>query len=935
MTVSSTTDRATFPGNGVAQIFPLPFRFFENSDIQVWLVTNATGALTPQTLGVHYTLAGANDPEVDGSSTSALTMLAAPTALQSLFVQRVIPVTQPTDIINQGRFFPEIHETVFDRLTMLIQQGIGSLGKALRVRPSEPAPGFLPPIAERSEKLLSFDQNGDPIAVVTSGDASALALDLLNVTSPVSGAAMVGRSVLTVESLAELQATPVSLNHGVELIDGGRSGLFYFSSADLSAEVAADPLQGIYVAPAGDLTGASGAWVRQFGQAVDLQPEVRAEWWGAVGDYVDWSNKGTDNWAAFQAAANTGRTVRFGYGKFRIHEKAILLPAIGQKLIGAGSGGVAFNQATSYQQAQPVCALVPTGTGVRFVCTRVKHRASAADPQDAPLSMLVYCANHDQEVAHFTILKDINWADTSPTNFGADWDIAVFNGNWRGQDYHSLAILGYFNTAGIYHDVTNLVGGGPTVSPVHGEIPASGNSNIDQSRMSDLLMVGPRQDIKVRGPDMAPAATAYDVPYYNEYTGITHTDGRGGAGAADLTIERVALAPTSHFSGQRRYDNVQPLVIQNEDPDLIECTIMLNARGAGGGGRKARKLAIRDGRSHSHGAAGVVVWKYNEVLMDNLHFEQGSFPVPVRDTAGNVIDYEDTDTTTGHSYGGLAITPDTVSSGSSDSSLGRHNSATGRLVRAHFMANATRFVYWNNALDEENIFPRLVTPRIDVADIRGTAVRLFQSSLSGGGPNLAGTTNERIIIQSLADLRLGSHGGTETLRLALSNILFNLNLIPGADNVYAFGSASARPTQIFAASGTINTSDEREKEQVRELADAERAAAIELKQAIRSFKWTDSVERKGDAARRHFGVMAQEVVRIFERHGLDATEYGMLCYDEWGETPEKIHEWENEYDEDGNLLREAGSEIIQQYQAAGNRYGVRYDQLLAFIVAAL
>src|SRR5690606_4870587 len=84
MTVSSTTDRATFAGNGVAQIFPLPFRFFDNSDIQVWLVTNATGVLTPQTIGVHYTLTGASDPEIDGSPTSALTMLAAPTALQSL-----------------------------------------------------------------------------------------------------------------------------------------------------------------------------------------------------------------------------------------------------------------------------------------------------------------------------------------------------------------------------------------------------------------------------------------------------------------------------------------------------------------------------------------------------------------------------------------------------------------------------------------------------------------------------------------------------------------------------------------------------------------------------------------------------------------------------------------------------------------------------------
>ena len=50
------------------------------------------------------------------------------------------------------------------------------------------------------------------------------------------------------------------------------------------------------------------------------------------------------------------------------------------------------------------------------------------------------------------------------------------------------------------------------------------------------------------------------------------------------------------------------------------------------------------------------------------------------------------------------------------------------------------------------------------------------------------------------------------------------------------------------------------------------------------------------------------------------SEYGLFCYDEWGEQPEVL-------DEDGN--------VQQEFVAAGNRYGVRYDQLLAFIIAAL
>lgn len=39
---------------------------------------------------------------------------------------------QPTDLRNQGKFLAETHEKVFDRLTMLIQQGLAGLNRALK-----------------------------------------------------------------------------------------------------------------------------------------------------------------------------------------------------------------------------------------------------------------------------------------------------------------------------------------------------------------------------------------------------------------------------------------------------------------------------------------------------------------------------------------------------------------------------------------------------------------------------------------------------------------------------------------------------------------------------------------------------------------------------------------------------------------------------------
>jgi len=130
---------------------------------------------------------------------------------------------------------------------------------------------------------------------------------------------------------------------------------------------------------------------------------------------------------------------------------------------------------------------------------------------------------------------------------------------------------------------------------------------------------------------------------------------------------------------------------------------------------------------------------------------------------------------------------------------------------------------------------------------------------------------------------------------------------PANDNVRALGTASFRYTVVYATTGTINTSDATQKQQVRELDDAERRTAQRVKGLIRAFKWNEAVESKGDGARIHFGVMAQDVEAAFAAEGLDATKYGLFCRDTW-------------------------DTLDGQPQT---RLGVRYEELLAFVIAAL
>jgi hypothetical protein len=152
------------------------------------------------------------------------------------------------------------------------------------------------------------------------------------------------------------------------------------------------------------------------------------------------------------------------------------------------------------------------------------------------------------------------------------------------------------------------------------------------------------------------------------------------------------------------------------------------------------------------------------------------------------------------------------------------------------------------------------------------------------------------------------------------------NLIPITDNAYTLGGASNRWTTVYATTGTINTSDAREKQQVSTITDQERAVAVRLKHLIRSFKFNEAVERKGNDARIHFGVIAQEVKAAFEAEGLVAEKYAIFCYDEWDKTP----------GEDA-ILDGEGKEIFpaKLERSAGNRYGVRYEELLSFIIATL
>lgn len=306
MTVSSSTDRATFAGNGVAAAFSLPFRFFANSDVVVQAIVDSTGVATPLTLGVDYLLTGAGQPEEAGSATGVLTTSAPVPIGVSLFAQRIIPTTQPTDIVNQGRFFPEVHETVFDRLTMLIQQQQSGLDRAWRWPAASGISGLLPyPVALKIPQVradLSGIQFVDYQPSVAAGNWPVIS------------------NIATLRGLNKSEVSNTFVAGYYSSGDGG-GGNYWFDAADTTS---VDNGGTIIVAADG------GRW------KLVLTGGLSARQFGAKGDNA------TDDYARLQAwldyaGSNRGLKIFLPSGKFKISQPLAYRPTVVLPAAGSGS----------------------------------------------------------------------------------------------------------------------------------------------------------------------------------------------------------------------------------------------------------------------------------------------------------------------------------------------------------------------------------------------------------------------------------------------------------------------------------------------------------------------------------------------------------------------------------------------------------------------
>lgn len=165
MTIAKTDSSASYAGDDVTTAFSFPYRFFDDTDLSVYVV-DSLGVSTLQTLTTHYTVSN-TDTEAGGT----VTMVTAPATGETLLIERNIPSTQSVDYQTNDAFPAETHEAALDRLTLISQQSGRSNDLALRYPTGDAASPVLPTSVARADSFLGFDSSGEPVALAGTTEA--------------------------------------------------------------------------------------------------------------------------------------------------------------------------------------------------------------------------------------------------------------------------------------------------------------------------------------------------------------------------------------------------------------------------------------------------------------------------------------------------------------------------------------------------------------------------------------------------------------------------------------------------------------------------------------------------------------------------------------------------------------------------------------------
>jgi microcystin-dependent protein len=163
MTVSSELNRKEYAGNDVTVAFATsPVVFFDEADLEVYVVVDATGVATLKTITTHYTVSGGS------GSTGTVTMLTAPATGETLVIVRSLALLQEVDLVNNDSSDAEVLEDALDKLTMMAQQNSASIDRSFKLADSDTSGASTEIPTPEASALIGWSDDGTELQNYTT-----------------------------------------------------------------------------------------------------------------------------------------------------------------------------------------------------------------------------------------------------------------------------------------------------------------------------------------------------------------------------------------------------------------------------------------------------------------------------------------------------------------------------------------------------------------------------------------------------------------------------------------------------------------------------------------------------------------------------------------------------------------------------------------------
>ena len=823
MTVSSSTSRVSYNGNGSTTVFAYTFKVLDQDDLTV-ILRSSNGTETVQTLTTHYTVSGVGD-----AGGGNVTMLTAPASGETITILREQPLTQGLDLVPNDPFPAATLEDALDKLTFMVQTIDEEVGRSIKASRTNTISSteFTVSASDRANKVFAFDSSGDiavtqEIGTFTGNWAASTDYNQRDIIKDTSN----NNIYICLTAHTSSGSQPINSN-----TDSAKWALIVdAASATTSATNAA--------------SSASAAATSETNAAASETAAAASE--SAAATSASNASTSETNAASSATAAAASATA-----------------AAASETNAAASETAAAASETAAAASESAAATSETNAA-----TSETNAASSASTASTAATTATTQASAASSSATAAATSEAN-AATSETNAAASYDL--FDDRFLGAkasaptlDNDGDALV----TGALYFDTTldemRVYDGTQWLSTAYN----SANVAVTGGTIDNTVIGG-----------TTPAAGSFTTGQFNTSLNVD-----GTVTADGLTVEGSAKVKTGTSGGSANVV-ADDFVVEASDNGGITISTPSTASGTIAFGDP--NVAIQGRIAFSH-------------VDNSMRFQTSNTTEAMRiDSSGNFL-------------------VGTTSMTASDTT-------------------GTGLMYAN-----------------------GIALRIKRESSGGGQPilDLNNTGSDDEIVRFRKDGStvgsIGAAGGHTYITGASSGILFGVNagIMPTnssgtpVDNSKDIGAVSYRWDDIYATNGTIQTSDRNEKQDIRDITEAEARVAQACKGLLKAYRWKDAVAEKGDEARIHVGIIAQDLQDAFAAEGLDAGRYAMFTSSTWWEADEVIPAVEEVLDEDGNVVTEAQPErtVTNTYETLEEapegatkrtRLGVRYPELLAFIIGAL